>query len=76
MGMVKSPSSKAAYCLARPEERQACEPEGPANGENAAGGFFQHSLLWTMTASRFIDGDQSRDSVRIGSVVLGKRTKN
>jgi len=27
----------------RREERQVCEPEGRQKGENAAGGFFQHS---------------------------------
>ncbi len=27
----------------RREERHVCEPEGRQNGENAAGGFFQHS---------------------------------
>ena len=27
----------------RREERQVCEPEGWQKGENAAGGFFQHS---------------------------------
>jgi len=39
--------TRAAYTLVRErerrEERQVCEPEGSQNGENAVGGFFQHS---------------------------------
>ncbi len=49
----------------RSEERQACEPEGQAKGrpmpgraasakpENAAGGFFQHSLKRKQVRSRY-----------------------
>ncbi len=39
----------------RREERQACEPEGPANGENAAGGFFQRPRMGSLTPRSTID---------------------
>ncbi len=47
-GQGRSPFDARSVLLVRErerrEERQVCEPEGRQNGENAAGGFFQHSL--------------------------------